>query len=402
MNFYVLCYKIYHRRTNLRINMDSIISKIKDISLIGFADISSKAIASVFWFYIASLLEPSLYGEITYVFSIAGLTSAFALLGSPNTVTIYVAKKIPIESTLYFISLLSGIASSIVLFLIFFDIGLSFLNIAILIFSLVIAELLGNQLYKTYAKVVIIQKFLMVMIALSFYHIFGEEYIVPGIALSYFPFLFYIFKSFSSVKINFSLLKKKSNFLISNYAQILSGAFGSSLDKIIIAPLFGFAILGNYSLGLQFLVLLTILPEVARKYLMAQESKGIVNRKLKIIIIMSSIFLAILGIFFGPPIMSYFFPKFIEAQDIIQILSISVIPTTIMMIYYTKFLGMEQGKHILIISISRITSQILLIIVLGNIYGINGIAFAFVIASTVSAIYAVYANQITKNKIFRI
>jgi O-antigen/teichoic acid export membrane protein len=377
--------------------MDSISSKIKDISSIGFADILSKAIASIFWFYIASLLEPSSYGEITYVFSIAGVTSAFALLGSSNTVTIYVAKKIPIESTLYFITLLSGIASSIVLFLIFFDIGLIFLNIGILIFSLVISELLGNQLYKIYGKSVIIQKILMVIIAISFYHIFGEEYIVLGIALSYFPFLFYVFKTFSNVKINFSLLKKKSNFLISNYAQTLSGAFASSLDKIIIVPLFGFTMLGNYSLGLQFLVLLIILPEIARKYLMAQESNGVVNRKLKFLIIMSSIILAILGIFAGPPVMSYFFPKFIEAQDVIRIVSISVIPTTIMMIYHTKFLGMEQGRHVLITSLSRTISQIILIIILGSIYGINGIAGAFVIASTISAIYAVCANQLLKN-----
>ena len=374
-------------------------NKVKDISLIGLTDILSKAIASVFWFYIASLMEPSSYGEITYVFSIAGITSAFALFGSSNTVSIYVAKKIPIESTLYFITLLAGIISSIVLFLIFFDVGLSFLNIAILIFSLIIAELLGNQLYKTYGKVVIIQKILMVIISISFYHIFGENYLVLGIAFYYFPFLFYIFKTFSKVKINFSLLKKKSNFLVSNYAQTLSGAFGSSLDKIIIVPLFGFTILGNYSLGLQFLVLLTILPDMARKYLIAQESKGVINRKLKFMLIASSVFLAILGIFAGPPVMSYFFPKFIEAQDVIQIVSISVIPTTIAMIYYTKFLGMEQGRHTLILGLCRVSSQILFIIVLGNIYGINGIAFALVIASTISAIYAVYANQIIKNKI---
>jgi O-antigen/teichoic acid export membrane protein len=379
--------------------MGNMANKVKDISLIGLTDILSKAIASVFWFYIASLMEPSSYGEITYVFSIAGITSAFALFGSSNTVSIYVAKKIPIESTLYFITLLAGIISSIVLFLIFFDVGLSFLNIAILIFSLIIAELLGNQLYKTYGKVVIIQKILMVIISISFYHIFGENYLVLGIALSYFPFLFYIFKTFSKVKINFSLLKKKSNFLVSNYAQTLSGAFGSSLDKIIIVPLFGFTILGNYSLGLQFLVLLTILPDMARKYLIAQESKGVINRKLKFMLIASSVFLAILGIFAGPPVMSYFFPKFIEAQDVIQIVSISVIPTTIAMIYYTKFLGMEQGRHTLILGLCRVSSQILFIIVLGNIYGINGIAFALVIASTISAIYAVYANQIIKNKI---
>ena len=244
--------------------MDRITSKIKDISYIGFGDILSKAIAAIFWFYIASVLSPSYYGEISYVFSIAGISSAIALLGSSNTVTIYVAKKIPIESTLYFLTLVSGILSSIVLFLIFFDIGLSFLNITLLIFSLVIANFLGNQLYKTYAKVIIIQKILFVIFAISFYNIFGEEFIVLGIALSYFPFIFYIWKTFSKVKINFSLLKTKSNFLVSNYTQTLSAAFGGSLDKIIIAPMFGLTILGNYSLGLQFLTILTILPELQK------------------------------------------------------------------------------------------------------------------------------------------
>lgn len=380
--------------------MGEIIGKIKDISSVGIADVLAKGIAALFWFYIASLIEPTTYGEIAYVFSIAGITSAFALLGSSNTITIYVAKKIPIESTLYFITLIAGIVSSIILFLIFFELGLSFLTIGILIFSLITAEILGNQLYKTYAKVIVLQKILMVIISISFYYIFGEEGIVLGIALSYIPFIFYIAKTFSKVKITFSLLKDKSHFLISNYAQTLSGAFGSSLDKIIIAPLFGFALLGNYSLGLQFLTLLTLLPEVARKYLMAQESKGILNKKLKLLVILSSIILAILGIFVGPPVMSYFFPKFIEAQDVIRIVSISVIPTTIMMIYHTKFLGMEQGKHVLIISLSRTISQIVFIIILGSIYGVIGIAFAFVIGSTISAIYAIFANQkLLKNNI---
>ena len=312
--------------------MDGITSKIKDISYIGFADVLSKSIASIFWFYIASILSPSYYGEISYVFSIAGISSALSLLGSSNTVSIYVAKKIPIESTLYFLTLVAGIISSIVLFLIFFDIGLSLLNITLLIFSLVIAEFLGNQLYKTYAKIIIIQKILLVIFAIAFYNIFGEEFIVPGIALSYLPFIFYILKTFSKVTINFSLLKKKSNFLVSNYALTLSSAFGGSLDKIIIAPLFGFAILGNYSLGLQFLVLVTLLPEVIRKYLIVQESQGYLNKKLKLLVVLSSIILAILGIFLGPSVMSYFFPKFIEAQDFIRIVSISVIPTTIMIL----------------------------------------------------------------------
>jgi len=54
---------------------------------------------------------------------------------------------------------------------------------------------------------------------------------------------------------------------------------------------------------------------------------------------------------------------------------------------------MEQGKHVLITSLSRTISHLILIIVLGSMYGVNGIAASLVIASTISAIYAYYANQ---------
>ena len=263
----------------------------------------------------------------------------------------------------------------------------------ILIFSLLTAEILGMQLYQNYAKVIILQKLLMVFLGISFYYFFGEDGIVTGIAMSYFPFIYFIIKTFLRVKISFSMLSNRSHFLINNYIQTLSGAFSSSLDKLIIAPLFGFALLGNYALGLQFLVILVLLPEVVRKYLMAQESKGVVNKKLKTILIITSILLAFLGIIAGPPVMSYFFPKFIEAQDVIRIVSLSVIPTTIMMIYHTKFLGMEQGKHVLITSLSRTISQLIFIVILGSMYGVNGIAASLVIASTISAIYAYLANQ---------
>ena len=67
------------------------------------------------------------------------------------------------------------------------------------------------------------------------------------------------------------------------------------------------------------------------------------------------------------------------------------------MIYHAKFLGMENSKHALILSIIRTSSQIFLLIILGTLYGIYGIAFALVIASSITAIYAVCVNQIIKN-----
>jgi hypothetical protein len=61
-----------------------------------------------------------------------------------------------------------------------------------------------------------------------------------------------------SESVSIKKIKPKINFMLHSYAQNLSRRLSLSLDKLIIAPLFGFAILGNYSLGIQFNYLLQI------------------------------------------------------------------------------------------------------------------------------------------------
>ena len=51
---------------------DNIIGK-KGLLSIGFADIVGSGVSSLFWLYIASQLNPDVYGEIIYFISIAGL-----------------------------------------------------------------------------------------------------------------------------------------------------------------------------------------------------------------------------------------------------------------------------------------------------------------------------------------
>ena len=81
---------------------------IRDISAIGGADIFGTAMSAVFWFYLASQIEPSSYGEIGWFLGIAGLFSGIALFGTANTLTVYAAKKTQIQSTLNFISLVNS------------------------------------------------------------------------------------------------------------------------------------------------------------------------------------------------------------------------------------------------------------------------------------------------------
>jgi len=378
--------------------MARIWEKFKDLSSISIADISATGISAVFWFYVASILGPETYGHITYALSIAGLASTISLIGASNTLTVYTAKKIPIQPALYILTLSAGLISSIIVFFIFFDIGISFLIFGYIIFGLVIAEILGYKLYKQYAKYVLTQRILMATLAIVLYYIIGESGILIGISASFIPYIYGIVKGFRKNKINFKLVRERIGFLTNSYLQTLSGTLSGSLDKLIIGPLFGFALLGNYSLGLQFLTLLTLIPIAVGKYLMPNDATGNENKKLKKVLILFSTGLAILGFTIGPYVVTSVFPAFTEAEEILQIVSISVIPSTIAMTYQTKFLGREKSRLVLISSSIWTGVQIIGIIVLGNIYGVNGIAAALVFAATASAIYCVLADRFIVEK----
>jgi O-antigen/teichoic acid export membrane protein len=79
-------------------------------------------------------------------------------------------------------------------------------------------------------------------------------------------------------------------------------------------------------------------------------------------------------------------------------MSLAVIPNTIMLIMSSKFIGNEKSKFILIGTIMYAISYLLLIIFLGSTYGIQGLAFTFLITSTGYAIYLIVTYKIQKLK----
>ncbi len=99
--------------------MDKFAAKLKALSTIGAADISATIISALFWLYIASILEPKGYGEISYFLSISMLSANIALLGASNTLVVYTAKNVKIQASLYFMTLISGLVASAVVFFIF-------------------------------------------------------------------------------------------------------------------------------------------------------------------------------------------------------------------------------------------------------------------------------------------
>lgn len=379
--------------------MDKIKGKIFDISSIGIADFASKGIAVIFWLYMASTLGPEKYGGITYLLSFAALASGISMFGSNITLMVYSAKKINIESTLYFISLVLTAISSAIVFYFVLNIEISFVILAYVALGLVTADLLGRKLYKTYSKFVIIQKIFLVVLGIGLYYVFGEIGIFIGIGLSHLHFIIIIFKNIKKSRLNLLLFKEKKKFILNNFAISVSGIIYSSLDKIIILPLLGSTILGNYSLGLQFFALISLAPSVFHKYLIPQQSIGIENKKLKKLMILFSIILAIVGSILGPVIMSSFFPKFNEVENIIQIISWGVIPTTITsIIYLPKFFAQEMNREIIIISVILVITQIIGILTLGPTFGEIGIAYAFLISVIISVIISIIMDKLYKKK----
>jgi len=368
--------------------------KIFDISSIGIADIFSAGIAAIFWLYIATTIGPEDYGEITYLLSIATLASGLSLFGSNYTLLVYSAKKIEIQSTLFLLTSISGFIAALTIFFFFADVGLSLIILGYIILILVTSDLLGRKLYKTYSKYIILQKILMVIFGIGFYYILSEPGILLGISFSYFPLIYELFKRFRKNKINFKLLIEKKNFILNNFALNISGTIYSSLDKLIIAPLLGFAILGNYSLALQFFTLMSILPSVIQKYIVPQEATGNDNIKLKKIIVLISVGVAILGSTVGPMIISYIMPKFETSEEIIKIVSWAIIPSTINSVYYyPKFWAKEKNRHIVLSTTTTVIVQILGIVTLSSMFGVIGIAISFVIGISSGTCYSFIANR---------
>jgi len=368
-------------------------NQLKGLTNIGTADIIGTSITAAFWFYLAILMNPDSFGELHYFISIAAIVSYFALIGSQNTITIYVAKKIPIQTTFNFISLIGGIIGFVILYLLFQRIDIGFLVFGYIIYNLVTGQLLGKQEYKNYFKYVIIQKILTLVFGLGLFIILDIQGVIYGLAISYVFFSFVIIKNFTKVKIDFKLLYPRKGFIINNYLNGLNGTVHGQADKIIIMPILGAALLGNYSLSLQIISMMMIFSAILYKYMLPQESAGYNIELIKKLLIFSSIILTIIGFFIVPIIVPTIFPKYTDAIEPIKIMSFSIIPMSISKIYTSKFLSMEKSK---VIFIGSVTSTVILIptmIAFGIWFDISGIAASFVLATVIQTSYYYLASK---------
>ena len=363
------------------------IKGLRSISQIGAATAGGNAIAAFFWIYMADLMGQEDYGELGYLLSIAAIASTISIVGGQWTMSVYTAKGVRIESSLYFISIITSTVTAIVLYFLFENVGIGVYVIGVVIFNLFVAEILGKKRYKTYSKIFFLQKIILVILAILLYYILGAEGVLLAYGISFLVFTSRIISTLRNHEFNFGLLRQRFKFWMFNYIIQLSNSARAQIDILLIGPLFGFTLVGNYFLGLQVVGLFLILPLIIFKYTLPQDSSGSSTKQIKIIAIVASIVFALLGIFVAPEVILFALPEYADTVELIPLLSLAIIPRTVTTVLMSGFLGKENNMHLLVGNLIAFSIVVLGILYLPEYFDIVGLAIAYVLSVTIQTIY---------------
>jgi len=363
----------------------------KGLALIGSASIIGSAISAAFWLLVASLLSVEEYGEISFVIAIASL-GICCIVGSPQTLTVYSTRHPKIIPTLLLLTLIFAGIGSLFAFLIFQRFEVIYLIFSFTVLEVSLTLLLGKKLYSKYSKFFLTQKILQFVIGISLSFSLGLNGVLIGITLANFSLIPIFYKELRNYKIDLSLLKPKKEFIVNNQMIYLISVFRRDIDKIVIVPLLGFTVLGNFALTLQFYTIMMIISSISFKYLLPKDVGGEKNARLKKFLILVSVLIALSGFFFSPYFIENFFTKFSESIIPIQIASFCVIPSTISMILFSKILALEKSRFLIIANSVQLCVILIGTIFLGMLYGIIGVTIAFILGNTMYAITLAIIN----------
>jgi len=272
----------------------------KNFSYILIGRVVAAALQGFFYLFFAFLLDPSEYGQISYLIAIAGTFSIIFRFGLPYTVTVNQAKKNQIMANqVNVLALITTGAAAIIL--LFIDPFVAFLCLGWNLFIMTQQNLLGLKKYKKHMWNSIAKGILTILISISLYFIFELPGIVLGMAISTAVLSSYFLKSLRRNVFSFKDVRANFKVLVHNFGFDIGLNLPRMIDKIVIVPLLGFTLTGIYQFNLQILFLLEIFPIALYSFLLSEESSGIKNRKIYLVAIIGSILLSLSAIFLAPP-----------------------------------------------------------------------------------------------------
>jgi O-antigen/teichoic acid export membrane protein len=369
-------------------NLLKFLNANKGLVFISGGNLSGALITGIFWLLLATIQNPEEYGHTNYIISISSLASAVALLGLNTTLTSFLSKgdnNVLVQANQ--VALLSGIAISLLTGVMLGWLAAAFV-ITMTFWMMSTYSLLGKKRYKEYSVVNIGTRGLQLVLSFVFYFLFG----IPGIIMAFIvAFSLFSYRYFHSLpNFNFRLRqigRNKLSFSVHAYAFNMSTAFLMYFDKLIILPLFGYTIVGYYQISLQFLLFIGMVPISFYQYLISEDSSGKNKSKVTIMGLGFSVLLAIALFVLSPSIIQTLFPNFIESVDATRIISIGIIPMTIVWTTNSTLFNLGKSRFVALGSAIYLSTQIVLIYFLGNALGVNGLTMALDIALGLQAVF---------------
>jgi O-antigen/teichoic acid export membrane protein len=352
----------------------------------------SALLGALFWFIIASIQTVEEYGVTNFSIALATVAATIGTLGLNTTVTTYVAKgEVNLLYEANSLALISALIMLLTLFPIKWSAGL--LSISIIFFNLTLAEILGKKRYREYAAVLLCSKILQVILSILLYFLMSIEGILLGYAIGYIVFSKRYFLSIRRFTFKFKTLERKRNFVINSYGFGLTQTLTLYLDKVIIAPLFGYHTLGLYQLGYQFYTLLNMVPTSLYFYLLPQESSGESKRGTLTLALALSSALSITTYAISPYLVKTLFPTFAEAAYMVRIICLAAIPSAIGATLNARLLGKERSRAVVIGGLIYLSALPICLVILGTTYGAIGLAYGLLLAQTIQAIYLIINSR---------
>lgn len=356
-------------------------NRVKTLTAIGSTEIIGLVVSSLFWFILASLVNPENYGNIFYLISVAGVASLVSPILTNYVSTTYAAKKTDALTELYTISFIGTIIGILAVYFLTNRIDICFLIFGYVSSNLVMGKMLGEKKIRSYTITNLFQKCLTPVFGFSFYFLFGFESIIYALALTYILHNIIFVRDIKIQRYGLAKIKPNIRFIVSNYLNNLAGLFGGQVDKLLIATLFGHTLLGNYSLITQIVGVMMVIPNILFRYIITEDLHQIENRRLKVKIVLFSLCISVLGFFILPHSIPSIFPKYLGVSEAIGIMSLAILPSTYSRIQTSRYLSQEKGLVILGGSVTYAGALFLGIIMLVSVMGIIGLAISFVIAS---------------------
>jgi O-antigen/teichoic acid export membrane protein len=359
------------------------------------------AITGGFWLLLATVQTPEEYGTTNYSIAIASFASFIVLLGLNTVVTTYIAKgstRINIETNqLVFIS--SIVVAVVVSILHDWMLGLFVVGMAFWMMSLY--EALGKKLYKQYALINIGARSSQLALSIILFFVIGVSGVVIGFVISFFLFSYRYFGTIRYFNFRqFSEVKGLMKFASHSYSFNMANAFFMYFDKLIIVPLFGVAVLGFYQFGFQFLMFLGMVPVSFYQYLLPEQSSSSSSSagsakttKVHIFGFLVSVALAGLLFILSPWIVDNLFPKFVDAIEVLRILSVGIVPMMVVWNLNSRFVALNHTRNVVIGSAIYLIVQISLMLELGYSMGAPGIAIATVLALVSQAVFLFLSSR---------